>query len=117
MAFSPFDQMLIVSKIHGQPSYMESGEINEDIYQSVLQCIIHGGCPHVEQVPEEYASRSVTSGMIIAAAASTTNALKQPVDSLHDWDEDDYVGLINDHAIGCFNLIMFKMLLIKKNQK
>lgn len=53
----------------------ESGDIDEEVYQKVVQSIIDGKCPHVDQVPKEYVRETKIFGIHIAAAVGTENAL------------------------------------------
>ena len=83
----------------------ESGEIDKEIHEKVVKCIIDGKCPHVDNVPYEYQKEAGIYGINIAAAVGTTQALKD----LH---------YQYSHSRGCrrsflFHLGPFEMALIK----
>ena len=52
----------------------QSGEIDERKYESVLQCMIDGRCPHVSQVSTEFVKESRIYAIHIAVAVGTSNA-------------------------------------------
>ena len=55
----------------------DHGEIDEEKYNRVLQCIVDGECPHVNQVPEEYLEETSISGQHVAEAVGTIQAINQ----------------------------------------
>ena len=61
-------------------SISESGEINEVLYEKIVQSIIDGKCPHVEQVPKEYIQETGIYALHVAAALGTTEAIVTPSD-------------------------------------
>ena len=52
------------------------GEIDEEMYNRVLQCIVDDKCPHVNQVPAEYVKDTSISGLHIAVTLGATEATK-----------------------------------------
>ena len=55
----------------------ESGVINEDMYQNILQCILDGKCPHVDNAPSDtYFREAKVYALHVAAAVGTISALK-----------------------------------------
>ena len=57
----------------------ENGEIDEEKFRRVLQCVVDGQCPHVDQVSAEFVQDSTTNGMTIAAVVGMVDALQQPI--------------------------------------
>ena len=53
----------------------DQGEIDEEKYNRVLQCIVDGECPHVNQVPEEYVEETSISTLHLAEAVGTIQAI------------------------------------------
>ena len=53
----------------------DSGEINEEIYEKIVQCIIDGKCPHVEQVHQTHVQETGIYALHIAAALGTAAVL------------------------------------------
>ena len=55
----------------------KSGVINEDMYQNILQCILDGKCPHVDNAPSDtYFREAKVYALHVAAAVGTISALK-----------------------------------------
>ena len=53
----------------------KDGKINKEIYERIVECIINGRCPHVEQVPKEYVNVAYISALHIAVAFGTKEAI------------------------------------------
>ena len=53
----------------------ESGQMNEEIYDRVVQCILNGSCPHATIVPQEYVQEASISPLHIVAAVGPTKVL------------------------------------------
>ena len=60
------------------------GEINEEVYDRILECILNGSCPHVAEVPPDYIGDTSIHALHIAAAANTVLKLKCVFDSDSD---------------------------------
>ena len=56
------------------------GEINDDIFERILKCILDGRCQHVDNVPEGYIKETRVYGIHIVVAAGTIKALKDFTD-------------------------------------
>lgn len=56
----------------------DSGEIDEEIYDRVIQSIVDGKCPHVDEVPVEYLGKAEVYAVHVATAAGTLEALTDP---------------------------------------
>ena len=56
----------------------ESGEIDEDIYKKIENCILEGKCRHVDRMPQEYIQETGIYGIHIAVARGTKEALTDP---------------------------------------
>ena len=54
---------------------LPSGEINETIYEKIVQCILDGECPHVQNVSPEYVKTTGILGLHVAAVVGTTDVL------------------------------------------
>ena len=52
-------------------------EINKEMYQRILQCILDGKCEHADHVPQEYVEETRVYRIHIAVAAGTITALKE----------------------------------------
>ena len=61
----------------------ETGDLDEEIYERVVQSIENGYCPHVSQVPKEYVTETSVLGFHLAAAAGTEDVVKQLLDTDH----------------------------------
>lgn len=55
----------------------EDGEINEEMYSRVLENIVNGKCPHVDEVPTEYVTETTVMGIHIAAVVGPLRAVKK----------------------------------------
>ena len=55
----------------------DSGEINEEVYENIIENILKGKCPHVDSVPLAYVTETATNGLNIAAAVGNTEAAIQ----------------------------------------
>ena len=53
----------------------DSGEIDEEMYKRVAQCILVGKCPHVDEAPKDYIVESGICGVHVAAAVGTEEVL------------------------------------------
>ena len=63
---------------HEYVSYItDDGEINEEICDKILGCILNGCCPHVTNVPREYTRDTRIQAVHIAAAANTVLKLNR----------------------------------------
>lgn len=58
----------------------ENGEVNEEIYEKIIQNIIDGMCPHVDQAPDDYVKETSISGLHVAACLGTVTAIKRHLD-------------------------------------
>ena len=54
-----------------------SGEINEELYEKIVNCIMTGSCPHVEGTPEEMVTETSVDSINLAAAAGTREVFKE----------------------------------------
>ena len=54
----------------------DTGEILEEIYEKIVQCIINGECPHAVYAAKEDITETRVYGIHIAAAAGTEQAVK-----------------------------------------
>ena len=77
----------------------DSGEINEEIYEKVLQCIIDGKCPHVDNVAENYVHGASVYGVHIAAAVGTNKALTSPLDRIALTEKTSGLLTLNPYQI------------------
>ena len=54
----------------------ESGEINEILFDKIVECVIRGKCPHVNNgIPDEFLRESSVHAIHIAAAVGTKEAI------------------------------------------
>ena len=51
------------------------GKINKEMYERMMECIINGKCPHVDQVPLEYVKVACISALQVAVALGTKEAI------------------------------------------
>ena len=54
----------------------DNGSVSEEICEKILECILTGHCPHVEDVPNQYITETKIKAVHIAAAAKTTLSLR-----------------------------------------
>lgn len=66
-----------------------SGEINEEMFEKIIQCIIDGECPHVQNVNQEYIKETGVVGRYIAAAIGNKHA---DVDSIQRFRDQHVEG-------------------------
>ena len=59
----------------------QSGEINEVMYERVVDNIVKGKCPHVDEVPAEYVRETGVYGIHIAAVVGTETAIKKHMEN------------------------------------
>ena len=88
----------------------ESGEINEVLYEKIVQSIIDGKCPHVEQVPQEYVQETGIFPLHVAAALGTTEAIVTPSDQRFYFNN---VYISPESLTGLFQLTPFNLSAIK----
>ena len=69
----------------------ETCEINEELYKKIIQSIVDGKCPHVDNVPEEHTAETSVCGLHIAAGVGTERATIENLDHHHSRGE----GLFN----------------------
>ena len=55
----------------------ESEEVNEEIFDRVVECIIKGQCPHVDEVDSKYVDEARLSALHVMAAAGTSDTLEK----------------------------------------
>ena len=55
----------------------DSGEINEALYDKIIQSLVDGVCPHAEKASDKYHARTSITGLHVAVALSTREALEQ----------------------------------------
>lgn len=53
----------------------KDGNFNKEKYEKLVECIVKGKCPHVDQVPIEYVKVAYISALQIAVAIGTTDAI------------------------------------------
>ena len=58
----------------------QTGNVNKEIYEKIVQCIINNKCTHVEGKPEEYVKETSIYGIHLAGAMGTGAALRQQLD-------------------------------------
>ena len=85
----------------------DSGDVDEEIYQKVLESIINGECPHVNKVPQEFVKETMIYGIHITVAVGTRNALG--IDKFNSPYPDIQYGNL-------FNLDPYMMAIIKRKQ-
>ena len=63
---------------HEYATYIsDSGEIDKEIYERVVQNIVAGKCPHVDSVPKGYVNTACINAMHIAVAVNKTFTLEK----------------------------------------
>lgn len=55
----------------------ENGDINREMYEKILQCILNGKCPHVDGEPEDDVAKTKIYGIQVAVAAGTMLAAEK----------------------------------------
>ena len=102
----------------------ENGEINENMYGTIIQSIIDGKCPHVsDEVPEYQKIESSVPAVSIAIAVET-GEVEQKVadDEAHTNDDDDPMNVYRwlpefnrtNRKYGIFNIQLHDIALMKK---
>ena len=81
---------------------LDSGGINKEMYNRVLENILNGKCPHVDKVDEDYTRETSITAIHIAAALGAEKAIKR------------YWG--DSYAVrsGVFSLSLFQIALLKQ---
>ena len=54
----------------------ENGEVDEEVFSKIVQCVEDGKCPHVNESAEEFVRETGINAIHIAAATGTTEAVK-----------------------------------------
>ena len=89
---------------HEYLEYISSnGEIDEQMYNKIVQSIISGKCPHVDKVCDKYIRETSINAIHIAAAVGTERAIKYYLEDYEDLTE------------GIFNLSPFRMAVLRGN--
>lgn len=60
----------------------DEGNINEAMYERMVNNVLNGECEHVKNVPEKYVKETYVFGIHIAAAVGTIQALENRSDTL-----------------------------------
>lgn len=100
----------------------DSGEINEALYDKVIQSIVDGACTHVEKVSDKYHARTSITGLHVAVAVGTREALEQCDLNWYQksriFDQKCYSLVFmkhrNNHAQSLYKSFIFEKL-VKKN--
>ena len=99
--------------------YGDDGQINEEMYNRVLQNITNGKCPHVDDT--KAIVKTTIHAIYIAAAVNTHTAVKQYIDSLKpkkSFFQTCYVRVCQPtFASGVFQLRPYHIAIIKKSYK
>ena len=102
----------------------ENGEINENMYETIIQSIIDGKCPHVsDEIPEYQKIESSVPAVSIAIAVETGEVEQKVADAeAHTNDDDDPMNVyrwqsnvdITNRKYGLFNIQLHDIALMKK---
>lgn len=78
----------------------DSGEIDEDVYEKIVNCITDGKCPHVDAALYNYVTETKIYGIHIAAAVGTEEVVLGYRDNQNNWS--CWIVWHKSYSNGCF---------------
>ena len=61
----------------------DTGEVDENVYETIVKSLANGRCPHAEKVPDYQLRPTFITAMHIAAAVGTERAVKENIDKCY----------------------------------